>query len=286
LFVERFFVNLTPQGSLVWKVFKRKTKLTEVSFGSVVVPDLYNVSNRQGEFGGGESNTTVRKFGYYANANVGWKEMFFLEGSFRYDFTSLFYKSDRDASLYSYPYYGFDASFILTQAFPALKGDLLNYAKLRAGWNKNGNDNVPVYGLDLVYPNGPGFPYGNTVGLTVGNTLPAPDLKPEFVTSFEVGAELQMFKNRVNVEVTGYLQNNTNQILNINTSNATGFTQAKVNAADFDNKGLEFDLRLTPVLNLGDFRIDLKANLSPATFWIMTSLRTTPTAALRSSRSK
>ena len=27
-------------------------------------------------------------------------------------------------------------------------------------------------------------------------------------------------------------------------------------------KDLEFDLRLTPVLDLGDFRIDLKANLS------------------------
>jgi len=35
-----------------------------------------------------------------------------------------------------------------------------------------------------------------------------------------------------------------------------------VNAADFDNKGLEFDLRLTPLINLGQFKIDLKTNLS------------------------
>jgi TonB-linked SusC/RagA family outer membrane protein len=258
---EKTFGNFTTRGLIGWNVFQRKTKLTEVSSGSVVVPDLYNVSNRQGELGGGESNTTVRKFGYYANANVGWKDMLFLEGSFRYDFTSLFYKSDRDASLYSYPYYGFDASFILTQAFPSLKGDLLNYAKLRAGWNKNGNDNVPVYGLDLVYPNGPGFPYGNTVGLTVGNTLPAPDLKPEFVTSFEVGAELQMFKNRVNVDLSWYKQNSEGQVITVKIPNTTGYPNLLLNVGTLKNWGYEADLRVQ-VIKSKNFNWDLSARYS------------------------
>jgi hypothetical protein len=60
--------------------------------------------------------------------------------------------------------------------------------------------------------------------------------------------------------MTGYLQNNTNQILGVQVSRATGVEQATVNAADFDNKGLEFDLRLTPLINLGKFTFNLRTN--------------------------
>ena len=70
---------------LGFNVFQRKTKFTELQSASIVVPDVYNVSNRQGELGGGEANTMERKFGYYANLAAGWKDMIFIEGSFRYD---------------------------------------------------------------------------------------------------------------------------------------------------------------------------------------------------------
>ena len=258
---EKTFGDFTTRGLIGWNVFQRKTKGTAVSSGSVVVPDLYNVSNRQGELGGGESNTLVRKYGYYANATVGWKDMLFVEGSFRYDFTSLFYTNDRPSNLFSYPYYGFDVSFILTQAFPSLKGDLLNYAKIRGGWNKNGNDNIPVFGLDLTYPNGPGFPFGNTVGLTVGNTLPSPDLKPEFVTSYEVGAELQLFKNRVNLDLSWYSQRSDGQVITVKIPNTTGFPNLLLNVGTLKNWGYEADLRVQ-VIKSKNVNWDLSARYS------------------------
>jgi hypothetical protein len=258
---EKTFGDFSTRGLIGWNIYQRKTKLTEVSSGSVVVPDLYNVSNRQGELGGGEFNSVQRKFGYYANATVGWKDMLFVDGSFRYDFTSLFYKDGRDASLYSYPYYGFDASFILTQAFPALKGDFLSYAKLRAGYNKNGNDNIPVYGLDLTYPNGPGFPYGNTVGLTVGNTLPAPDLKPEFVKSYELGAEFQLFRNRVNLDLSWYNQRSDGQVITVKIPNTTGYPNFLLNVGTLKNWGYEADIRVQ-VIKSKNFTWDLSARYS------------------------
>ncbi len=258
---EKTFGDFSTKALIGWNVFQRKTKALEASSGSVVVPDLYNVSNRQGELGGGEANTTVRKYGYYANATVGWKDMLFVEGSFRYDFTSLFYTSSRSSNLYSYPYYGFDASFVLTQAFPSLKGNVLNYAKVRASYNKNGNDNIPVYGLDLTYPNGPGFPYGNTVGLTVGNTLPAPDLKPEFVTSYEVGAEFQLFKNRVNLDVAAYSQRSDGQVITVKIPNTTGYPNFLLNVGTLKNWGYEADIRIQ-VIKAKNFSWDLSARYS------------------------
>jgi TonB-linked SusC/RagA family outer membrane protein len=249
------------RGLVGFNVFQRKTKSISVSSSSVVVPDVFNVANRQGELGGGESNTTERKYGYYANAGVGWRDMIFVEGSFRYDFTSRFYKSDRPANLYSYPYYGFDAGFVITDLLPALKSNVMSYAKLRAGWNRNGNDNVPLYGLDPTFPNGPGFPFGNTVGLSVGDVLPDQLLKPEFVNSFEVGGEFQFLKNRVNLDLTAYWQRSEGQVLTVKVPNSTGYPFLLLNVGDTKNWGYEADLKFA-VIRKNDWDWDLSVRYS------------------------
>jgi TonB-linked SusC/RagA family outer membrane protein len=117
---QKDFGDWSTRGLLGFNVFERKTKFVEVQSSSVVVPDVYNVSNRQGELIGGEGNTDERKYGYYANASAGWKDMVFIEGSFRYDFTSRFYKNSRSASQYSYPYYGLDVSAVLSDLLPTV----------------------------------------------------------------------------------------------------------------------------------------------------------------------
>jgi hypothetical protein len=63
------------------------------------------------------------------------------------------------------------------------------------------------------------------------------------------------------LEATAFHQDNTDQIIEVATSGSTGYQSALVNAASFINKGLELDLRLTPLIQVGkDFRMDLKAN--------------------------
>jgi hypothetical protein len=238
------FGNFSNKMTLGFNVYQRKTKATSVGSGSVVVPDIYNVSNRRGELTGGESNTTERKYGYYADLTTGWKDMLFVHGSFRYDATSRFFKSTRSSSLYSFPYYGVDVSFIVTEALPNFRNDVLNYAKLRAGYNRNGNDNIPLYGLDLSYSNGGGFPYGNTVGLTVGDLQPNADLKPEFVTSYEVGGEFQFWKSRIDFNASVYTQKSNNQVLDVKIPASTGFSFTRINVGEVKNWGYEADLRV------------------------------------------
>jgi hypothetical protein len=226
-----------------------------------VVPGVYNVSNRQGELTGGESNTMERKYGYYADLTTSYKNWLIINGTFRYDVTSRFYKSTRPTSAYSYPYYGVALSFIATDAFPTLKGNTLNYAKLRVNYNKNGNDNIPLYGLDLNYPNGAGFPYGNAVGLTVGNTSPDANLKPEFVTSYEVGGELQLFKSRVSLDVSAYTQTSKGQVLTVKVPNTTGFSNLLINVGEAKNWGYEADLRVQ-IIQKSKFKWELGVRYS------------------------
>jgi len=229
---------------LGYSIYQRRTKVISVGSSSIVVPGVYNVANRQGNLSGGESNTTERKWGAYADLTTSYKGYLILNGTFRYDATSRFFKTDRATSLYSYPYYGVALSFIATDALPSLKSKTLNYAKIRLNYNKNGNDNVPLYGLDLTYPNGGGFPFGNTVGLTVGNVLPDANLKPEFVTSYEVGGEFQLFNNTVNLEVTAYNQKSKGQVITVKVPNTTGFSNLLINVGEAKNWGYEADLKV------------------------------------------
>ncbi|MDQ6812598.1 MAG: TonB-dependent receptor, partial [Bacteroidota bacterium] len=258
------FGSFTNRLILGYNVYQRKTKQTNVGSGSIVVPDIYNVSNRRGELTGGESNTTERKYGYYADLTTGFKDFLFLHGSFRYDATSKFFKPTRATNLYSYPYYGVDAALILTDAIPAIKNNILSYAKLRAGFNRNGNDNLGtdvIYGLDLSYPNGAGFPYGNTVGLTVGDLTPDANLKPEFVTSYEGGGEFQFFKGRINLEATYYTQTSKGQVIDVKIPVSTGFPQLRINVGETKNWGYETDLRIQ-VLKRAKYSWEVSARYS------------------------
>jgi len=242
--MEKDFGKFSNKLTLGYSIYQRATKGISVGSSSVVVPGIYNVSNRQGELTGGEGNTLERKYGYYADLTTGYKDWLILNGTFRFDATSRFFKSTRPASAYSYPYYGVALSFIATDAIPSLKSNTLNYAKIRLNYNKNGNDNIPLYGLDLTYPNGPGFPYGNTVGLTVGNTLPDQNLKPEFVTSYEVGGEFQLFNDRVNIDVSAYTQTSKGQVITVRVPNTTGFSNLLINVGEAKNWGYEADLKV------------------------------------------
>ncbi len=245
---------------LGYSVYQRSTKNVVLGSTSIVVPGVYNVSNRQGNLTGGETITQERKYGYYADLSTNYKDFLILNGTFRYDATSRFFKTDRATSLYSYPYYGVALAFIATDALPSIKSNVLNYAKIRLNYNKNGNDNVPLYGLDLNYPNGANFPYGNTVGLTVGNTLPDANLKPEFVTSYEAGGEFNLFNNRVNLDVTAYTQKSVGQVITVRVPNTTGFSSLLINVGEAKNWGYEADLKVQ--ILRGKLKWDVNARYS------------------------
>src|SRR5688572_8545196 len=251
--VNKDFGDFTTKSILGFSIYTRKTKEVNISSSSIVVPDVYNVSNRRGELGGGEGNTEERRYGYYADALVGWKDMVFVHGSLRYDATSRFYKPYRSGSQYSYSYPGFDVSAIITELIPSLKNNVLTYAKLRGGYNRNGNDNLPLYGLDPIFGNSAGFPYGNTVGISVGDVLPDAGLQPEFVKSMELGGEFQLFNNKLNIDFAYYKQNSTGQVLRVTIPASTGFTNLVLNVGDTRNWGYEADVKVqllrTPKIN-------------------------------------
>src|SRR4029077_13655939 len=105
--------------------------------------------------------------------------------------------------------------------------------------SKSGNVNLAPYSLNATYSQNQGFPYGTTAGFTADDIIPNANLKPEFVNTTEGGLEVGLLNNRINLEGTYFYQKNTNQILQVSQSFATGYPVGLANAADFDNYGVE-----------------------------------------------
>jgi TonB-linked SusC/RagA family outer membrane protein len=257
--VRKTFNKLSFDLLVGQSMIQTYTKDITVTGNNLVLPELFNVRNRTGEPGAAEGYTKRRTIAAFGKIALGWDEWVYLEITGRNEWDSRLAKQNR--SLF-YP--GGSVSFLLSEAIDAVKSSkVISYLKLRGSYAKSGNVNLGVYQLESTFANGAGFPYGTLPGYTADNVALNPDIKPEFVNSKEIGLELGFLKNRINLEVSAYRQKNTNQVIDVQTSSATGYTATKVNAAAFTNEGLEFDLRLTPLVKFRNgINIDFKGNFS------------------------
>lgn len=239
-------------------VRQTRQKVIGVSGNNLVIPTLYNVSNRTGEPGAGESNFKSRLMSVFGSVSIGYNDWAFLEVTGRNDWDS---RLPLNANSYFYP--GASLAVSLTDAIKSLgNSSWLNYAKLKAAWARTGNVNVGIYELDSKFSQAGGFPYGSLPGFTANNDIKTPNIRPETVESYEVGGEFSFLNNRISLEAAYYFQNNNDQVIGVEISQSTGYTSALLNAAQFENKGFEVDLRLTPLLSLGKFTWNAGANFT------------------------
>ncbi|MFV0247439.1 MAG: SusC/RagA family TonB-linked outer membrane protein [Tenacibaculum sp.] len=217
------------------------SKLINVSGNNLIIPDFYNVSTRTGELAGSEITLNYRKIGLYADFTFGFNDYLFLNITGRNDWSSTLPKDNR-----SFFYPGVGMSFIATDAISSIKSDKgLSYLKVNFNITKTGNDpGLYVTQATFLSQDGPlgKFPYGSLAGLSQSNTVPSPNLKPEFTTSIEAGLELSLFKDRLSTNITAYKTNTTDQIVPINVSIASGASSAVINVGEIQNIGLEIDL--------------------------------------------
>jgi len=235
-----------------------EVKNSNVGATNLVVPGLFNISNGVGGVTGGNPLLKNRLMSAYGSIDIGYKGYLNVQFTGRNDWASVF---SADNNSFFYP--GVNASLVLSDAFPSLKaGKYLSFVKVNASWNKTANADIDPYQTASTFSGtGAGFPY-SVPGFTASNSALNPNLKPEFINSKEVGLQLGFNKDRIIIEASAYTQDNTKQIINVALSSATGYTGAVVNAAAFENKGVELDLKLTPLVNLGNVKLDFKTNAS------------------------
>ncbi|WP_294185758.1 SusC/RagA family TonB-linked outer membrane protein [uncultured Sphingobacterium sp.] len=243
------------KGSLMLGNNIRQRKTTSNSTatnasGGLVVPGWYNLANSNGPLNLIEDTWSNRRLvGVYADANISYKDMAYLEVTGRNDWSSTLPK---DNNSFFYP--SVSGSFVFSELFNENIKKTWNYAKFRANWAQVGSDTDPYQLLTTfartTINGGFGsttFPFGNVSALMSSSTIGNAGLKPEITNSFELGTELGFLQNRLYVDFTYYNNSSKNQILSIPIPASTGYGFSVINAGKVQNKGVELTLRGTPV---------------------------------------
>jgi TonB-linked SusC/RagA family outer membrane protein len=216
----------------------------------LAAPDLYTLSNSKDPLESDNVFKRLRVYSGFASVQAGFKGWAFLNLTGRNDQSSTLPSNNR-----SYFYPSVTASAVLTDALP-VKSRVLPFLKVRGGWSEVGSDADP-YQLVTVYNIQQAFS-GNPIQVA-SSTKNNPNIRPERTQSSEFGLEAGFFDNRLSLDLALYNTNSIDQILNLQTSAASGYTYQLINAGKINNRGIEIQLNTTPI-KTGDFKWDVGLN--------------------------
>ncbi|WP_374174225.1 SusC/RagA family TonB-linked outer membrane protein [Flavobacterium tructae] len=187
-----------------------------------------------------KTNDEILVRSVYSYLRTNYKNYLFLDFTGRNDWNSTLATAVGTAgnNNYSYFYPSVSSSFIFTDGFD-IKSDVLTFGKIRASWAGTAKALETPYNTALYYNIQSKPLLGNSIGSITNSILPNNHLKPEFTTSYEVGADLGFFKNRLQLDLSYYYTRTKNQLIVLNVSQASGFVGINANAGAVENKGFE-----------------------------------------------
>ncbi|MHA4806844.1 SusC/RagA family TonB-linked outer membrane protein [Flavitalea flava] len=186
---------------------------------------------------------------YFGRLSYTYDGKYIVTGSFRSDGASNFGPNNRFGN---FPGVGVawrfsDENFMKGISF-------LSDGKLRAGWGRTGNNNIPTTGItsvltfngspsgNLVYSLGPneGFYTGTTI-----NTLANPDIRWESTDQTDIGVDLSFLNNKLYMTADWYNRKSSGLLVQVPVPGSTGASISGgqpveyANAATVVNKGIE-----------------------------------------------
>lgn len=234
--------DFTLAGLVGFNLRKERYQYSQQSTsGGIAVPELYSLSNsiNSNPFPF-EYLREKEVYGYFANANLGYKGYLYLDGNYRMDVSSALPTTNNQ-----YDYYSIGLGFVFSELIDI---DQISYGKVRASYGTVGNDTRALRVND-VYLRDNNFQGG--VLTTLPSTKNNSNLKPEITTETELGLEMSMFKRRLNLDFAVYNRETSNQLLSVQLSRATGYNSTFINAGTIQNKGIELTLGGTAVKKAG-----------------------------------
>lgn len=218
---------------------------------------FYSTAGSAGLAGGNTVKTEMHERSVYGTVTAGWDDTYFIDGSLRNDWSSTLNPNNN-----SYLYGGLSVAAIASNWFK--DAHWLNFWKLRASFAQVGST-LDAYNIYSVYKMRDSsddiIKYGQLTNLWIDATLKNENIKPTISTSYEVGTEWRMFDNRFWGDFNFYNRDSKNQIINLNTTPASGYTKRIVNAGLIRNRGVELSLG-GDIVRTKDWTWTLNANIS------------------------
>ena len=221
--------------------------------GGLQIPDFYTIRNSKDKPNYSTSRTNTKYRSAFSNASIGYKDLLFVDGSYRFDWGSTANPDNNRIETFQ-----ISGSFIFSNLIDLPS---LTFGKLRAGYAES-----PIfpgaYATNQTYSTGTS--YGSLPSMAVPNTLANPNLTGGLRTETEYGVELKFFDNRFGIDFTYFDREDSNLPVSVTAPASSGYSRLSVNSKVTSSDGIELAISGTPILT-DNFRWDLSANVGTLT---------------------
>ncbi|HEY1305029.1 MAG TPA: TonB-dependent receptor [Vicinamibacterales bacterium] len=201
-----------------------------------IVKDIFTLSNTSTNKTATSGGQTIKRIGSFVGANVDIKGRYILDGTFRYDGSSLFGEGNRWAP------FGRQSIVWRVSEEPFWHVPHISDFRIRASNGTAGNS--PSFAAQYETYN------CSATGCSLGQAG-NPKLKPETTREIETGTDFTLF-DRLGIELTHVNSTTKNQILPVPTAASLGFSSQWQNAGTLQSKTWELAANL-PVISRRDF---------------------------------
>lgn len=208
-----------------------------------IVADLEDISNTQTQ--SRSRSFSERKISsIYGSFEFSYDDWVYLTFTGRNDwFSTLSFPGKTTPNDDFYP--SANASLVLSEALDM--PSFVDFFKLRGGYSEVAGGAQNPYSLGLNYEIF-GLPVGGQpTGRISGSSVPNANLVAFSKSESEIGLDLRMLGNRLSFDLAYYSNKTTNDIVNVATSNTSGYNGASANLGEISNKGFEFLVSGTPI---------------------------------------
>jgi TonB-linked SusC/RagA family outer membrane protein len=201
------------------------------------------------------TRTTYTNASVFGRASYNYAEKYLLTASIRYDGSSRFGSNNRWGLFPSV-----SAGWKINEENFMKDIDWINLLKIRASWGKAGNDRIGDYAymalLSVVNTS-----WGDAVSSGIApRNIANDDLQWESTETVDLGLDLSMLQNRIQLNVDWYLNTTKDLLFSVPIPYTTGFSSMTKNIGSIQNKGWEIDL--TSHNLVGEFTWTTNLNLS------------------------
>lgn len=194
---------------------------------------------------------------FFGRVNYNYRDRYLLTATVRADGSTVFSDSNKWGFFPS-----FSAAWRISEERFMKNQQTISNLKLRLGWGLVGNDRITNYLSLMLYSKVP-FGVGTTQMIALQPKQLANDkLKWEASQSTNLGIDLGMFDNRLNLTADFFVKDTKDLLMNASIPGVSGFTSQWQNVGKIRNKGIELSISSTNFDTRSGFRWTTNFNIS------------------------
>lgn len=192
---------------------------------------------------------------YFARASYTYNDKYLMTATMRIDGSSRFGKNNK------YGYFPSAGLGWVVSNEDFFDVQWINNLKVRTSYGRTGNTEIDPYKTLSTMASGTTLINGGRDITSEISRMPNPDLQWEKTDQFDVGLNLGLFDNRINLELDYYIKRTRDLLLEKPIPFTSGFSNVWDNIGEIENKGIDFMVNTINIENT-DFRWESSLNFN------------------------